>query len=506
VSQVGTGEIHNLTKGSVPELRNPGTRTIGFSPDGSLVVLWVRRQTADGSVVDAGWAVPTLGGAIRPYLPGISELEWSPDGRRVVYHTPADGDPMFVTDAGEKSGREIYKTQAGIHNHFPVWSPDAAFIYFVHGLPLEETDIWRIRPTGGAPERITFHNSRVTFPTFLDARTLLYLATADDGSGPWIHALDVENRVSRRVSTGVEEYLSLAASADGRRLVATVSGAVAGLWRVPITDRVADESAAAPVALPTPRGLSPRIHGDAVLYRAPRTGTDGLWRLVGGAGTEVWSGVDGRAIAGSAVAPDGKRLAFPVLRQGVTQLYIANADGTAAHRVAESLDVRGSPAWSPDGQWIAIAANQDGQQARLFKIPVDGGAPTRLTDEYAIDPVWSPDGTFLVYTNADVGTTFQVKAVTADGKPRDLPSLTLSRGSRRMAFLPGGSELVVLKGDISNKDFWAVDLGTGRDRQLTDLGRGFVVADFDISPDGREIVFDRARDESDIVLIDLAAR
>lgn len=37
-SQVGTGEVHNLTKGSVLELRNPGTRTVGFSPDGSLVI------------------------------------------------------------------------------------------------------------------------------------------------------------------------------------------------------------------------------------------------------------------------------------------------------------------------------------------------------------------------------------------------------------------------------------------------------------------------------------
>jgi eukaryotic-like serine/threonine-protein kinase len=39
VSQVGTGDVHNLTKGSVLELRNPATRTVGFSPDGSLVTL-----------------------------------------------------------------------------------------------------------------------------------------------------------------------------------------------------------------------------------------------------------------------------------------------------------------------------------------------------------------------------------------------------------------------------------------------------------------------------------
>jgi eukaryotic-like serine/threonine-protein kinase len=214
VSQVGTGDVHNLTKGSVLELRNPGTRTLGFSPDGSLVTLWSRvPDSSRGGLVDAGWAVPTMGGPLRPYREGISELDWSPDGRRIVYHPPAPGDPLFVTEADEKIGRQIYVARPGFHNHFPVWSHDA-FIYFVHGLPLDEMDVWRIRPTGGEPERLTFHDSRVTFPTLLGNRTLLYLATDVDGSGPWIYAMDVEHRVPHRISTGVEEYASLAASAD----------------------------------------------------------------------------------------------------------------------------------------------------------------------------------------------------------------------------------------------------------------------------------------------------
>ena len=167
-SQVGTGEFHNLTKGSVLELRNPGTRTLGFSPDGSLVTLWSRvPDSVRGSLVDAGWAVPTMGGPLRPYLKGVSEFDWSPDGRRLVYHPPAEGDPLFVTELDEKVGRQIYVARPGVHNHFPVWSHDGAFIYFVHGLPLEESDVWRIRATGGKPERVTFHNSRVTFPTLL---------------------------------------------------------------------------------------------------------------------------------------------------------------------------------------------------------------------------------------------------------------------------------------------------------------------------------------------------
>ena len=35
VTQVGSGQFHNLTCGSAPELVNPSVRTLGFSPDGS---------------------------------------------------------------------------------------------------------------------------------------------------------------------------------------------------------------------------------------------------------------------------------------------------------------------------------------------------------------------------------------------------------------------------------------------------------------------------------------
>ena len=63
-----------------------------------------------------------------------------------------------------------------------------------------------------------------------------------------------------------------------------------------------------------------------------------------------------------------------------------------------------------------------------------------------------------------------------------------------------------MKGDISHKEFWVIDLKTGRERQLTNLGRKLTIGDFDVSADGREIIFDRSREESDIVLFDLIDR
>jgi len=121
-----------------------------------------------------------------------------------------------------------------------------------------------------------------------------------------------------------------------------------------------------------------------------------------------------------------------------------NADGTGARRIAEELDVRGAPTWSPDGKWLAVAANRDGEP-QLFKIPVGSGTPVLLVKDYSLDPIWAPSGQFLVYSGADVGTNFSVKAVSADGVPRPLPNLILTRGARRLAFLGGDNALVIMK-------------------------------------------------------------
>ena len=89
-----------------------------------------------------------------------------------------------------------------------------------------------------ADVQITFHHAWVGYPAWLDDRTLIYSATADDGSGRWLYAMDVEHRIPHRVSSGIaEQYLSVAVDqVRPRHLVATVANPTAGLWTVPITN------------------------------------------------------------------------------------------------------------------------------------------------------------------------------------------------------------------------------------------------------------------------------
>jgi Tol biopolymer transport system component len=515
VTQVGSGQFHNLTRGSAPELVNPSVRTLGFSPDGSYVTFWVRKQDGSRGGDISVWAVPTLGGQPKPYLEGVAEFDWSRDGSTLAYHTPGPGDPLFVSNDGRRSeGRPIFTASAGLHSHFPVWSPDASFIYFVQGSLPDKLDIWRINSTrgsnrgssggssSGTPERITSHNARVTYPILMDRRTLMYLASDSDGSGQRLYSMDVERRIPHRLTSGLDRYTSLAASADGRRLVVTLASPKRTLWRLRIADSPAVVSTANRILLTTSTGFSPRLGANYLLYVSGTGTSASIWKLASGTGSELWSGASAQIFGGPALSPDARSIAFSVRQHGQTLLYVMQADGTNPRIVADSLELQGNPAWAPDGQSITSAAMDHGVP-HLFRVPLDGRSPAVLVQEYSVDPAWAPDGRFVVYSGPDIGTTFSVKAVTAEAAEHSLPALTLTRGARHLTFLPGGRALVFLRGEIQHKNLWLLDLETGAERQLTNLSPDFDIRDFDISPDGREVVFEREQERSDVVLLDL---
>jgi Tol biopolymer transport system component len=506
VTQVGTGQFVNLTRGGAPELVNPSVRTLGFSPDGTLVTFWERGGGGSSQSEISVWAVPLLGGQPRPYLDGVAEFDWSSDGTRLVYHTPGPGDPMFVRDSGPSSAtHRIFTAPPGLHGHFLLWSPDQEFICFVQGSPPDRMDIWRIRPTGGAPERITHHDSLVSHPVFLDARTLLYLVTDPDGSGPWIYSVDVDRRVPRRIHVGIDTLTSLAVSADGRRIVATMTSPKSTLWRVPMSGTQADMSAARRIALSTGNGTFPRLGASYLLYVSSKGASDSLWKLQNGMATELWSGPETRIIGAPAIRRDGRRIAFSVRQSGQTMLYVVSADGTDARLVTGALELQGDPAWTPDGQSITVAAVATGIP-QLFSVPLDGRSPRPFVAEHSVDPVWSPAGDVMLFSGPDVGTTFPVKAVNAEGVSYRLPALTLTRGARHLSFMPQGRSLVVLRGEIRHKNLWMIDLETGSEHQLTDFAPNFDVRDFDIASDGSELVLEQVQEHSNIVLMDLPRR
>jgi serine/threonine protein kinase len=497
LGQTGNGNLQNLTRGKSGDVRGP-LRNIGFTGDGSEI--WIAGKQGRRLQL-----LPLIGGNPRDFLgEDAAEVAWSADSRRLVYHTWKTGDALFVADGNGTNVRSLLPAgPPDEHRHFPVWSMDGRWVFFVRGRPAtRDMDLWRISAEGGATERLTQLETDVAYPTPLDIHTLLYTAHDKNGAGPLLWALDLATKVSQRLSMGFDRYAAIAADADGRGLVASVVKSQASLWSVPILSRPANERDAQPFPLPTARALAPRFAGATLFYLSSRDGADGLWSYRHGQAMEIWKGSDGALLSPPAISPDGSKVAIALRRNEKLIWHVLAADGTQLRVLSGQVDSRGAASWSPDSQWV-VSGGTDSQGEGLFKIPVNGGPPVRLHSGPALDPVWSPAGDIIVYGGANVFTNVPLVGVRPDGTTVDLPVITLRRDGERLRFLPDGNGLVYMQNTTPAQDFWLLDLKTMKSRPLTQLSNSAAMRTFDITPDGKRIVFDRAKENSDIVLIDV---
>ncbi len=267
---------------------------------------------------------------------------------------------------------------------------------------------------------------------------------------------------------------------------------------MPLGDGIADERDAEAYAVPTFRALAPRFGGSSLFYLSTSGPGDGLWKVDGALAFPVRRGTDGVLFEPPAVSRDGRRVAVQLRKDAGRHVAIMSADGTDSRTLAASINVKGTADWSPDGKSIVTGGN-DGQGEGLFVIPVDGNTPVRLVAGQAFNPVWSPKGDLIVYADL-IGGQVPLLGVRPDGAAVEMPSVRVRPGGYR--FLPNGAGLVY-QPSLMSIDFWLLDFATSRKRQLTRLSNRGAVGAFDITPDGKHIVFDRSRENSDVVLIDL---
>lgn len=87
----------------------------------------------------------------------------------------------------------------------------------------------------------------------------------------------------------------------------------------------------------------------------------------------------------------------------VSDLYVANADGTNERKLLAEAAYEYNASYSPNGQWIVFTSECQGDgQADLYRVRADGTGLERLTDSPAVDDqgALSPDGTRLAFVSS----------------------------------------------------------------------------------------------------------
>ncbi|MGW4116817.1 S9 family peptidase [Actinosynnema sp. NPDC004786] len=180
---------------------------------------------------------------------------------------------------------------------------------------------------------------------------------------------------------------------------------------------------------------------------------------------------------------------------------------------------RSNVALSPDGAFVAYAANTDGPH-NLYVAPVAGGPARKLTDhaERSVRQVaWSPDGRRLLYTADFQGDEqFQLYLVHVDGGPAR--RLTHAPGRQHVLgssihgydapspFTPDGRGVVYAANDRDPavQDVLVQDLDTGAIRRVESI-EGTLLHAVSVSPDGRWLLTSgsHGNNDSDLGLVDL---
>lgn len=212
-------------------------------------------------------------------------------------------------------------------------------------------------------------------------------------------------------------------------------------------------------------------------------------------------------------SPDGKRFAFISDRSGVTNLWVANADGSGLRQISRDaeLTIYSMPVWAADGRSVLVSRmKHDVLAFSLWRFPLDGGAAEEVIKAQPAGEDWdrrtnalqgalSPDGKTLFYSRK-TGTTWTeqqppnwsiVRRDLASGKETPVVGggmgAAVSHDGRFLAY----AVRVGLASELRLRD-----LGTGEDRRLAAIDRdaqeqGYyagLVPRFGFTPDDRALV------------------
>jgi TolB protein len=154
------------------------------------------------------------------------------------------------------------------------------------------------------------------------------------------------------------------------------------------------------------------------------------------------------------------------------------------------------PWLTPDGKTLVYSSNASGAMA-LWKVPLDGGSPIRLSDQVLTIGVLSPDGKWIASDIFDHGRwrvgvlSFETGAL---NKTFDLPFYPPT------LWQPDGKALSYVDTHNGVSNLWAQPLVGGPPKQLTHFTDG-IIFNYYWAPDGKRVALARGTITSDVVLI-----
>ena len=472
-----------------------------WSPDGRRIAFASYPVGADGiAAADGEIYVMNADGSGRKQLTekkGVyKRISWSPDGRYIAFSAFRldNGAYQTIYVMNVDGTRERYLTNQGDEYvmdpaWWPAWSPDGLRIAFEYG-----SDIYVINVDGsGQKTNLTNNEGSNSEPTWSpDGQRIAFISNRSGNDDIWVMNADGTGLINLTNSEARESEPSWQPSPEATFQTST---------SIPTPALAPNPNAPTPTStpattLPRPERTEQTAQGGKIAFTSFRDDDDflaiyamdangkGLVKLTNLEGTPehpTWS-------------PDGRRIAFSL--DG--EIYAINADGTGLVNLTNFKSTDDSePSWSPDGRRIVFVSydgNREGN-SDIYVMNADGSEPARLTTPQTNDlnPSWSPDGLRIAFTSWDVYIGLpKIYVMNADGSE---PARRLTNDNDGWEWEPSWSpdgQRIAYRSEHDYSDIYVINVDGSERTQLT-YSEGFDSAPT-WSPDGRHIAFVSDRD------------
>jgi serine/threonine protein kinase len=472
---------------------------LSFSKD-SNYVYYVRQEKDQIGIL---YEVPVVGGATRQLVRNVdSAVTLSPDGQRFAFvRVGLSTSKLIISKADGLGEQELVSGEKTEGFTSPSWSPDSTMIAYAVGTFSDGYHMTLVaNPVEGGEQKVISPRRwySIRRVTWLGDNTGLIIDASEQPYGVFqLWYVTYPGGSVERITNDLDNYRSLALTANSDALVTVKSDKSTNIWLFPLRDPSRARKLISEVG--NYFGVSWFPDG-RIAFSSMASGNPDIWVINSDSTGQKQLTSNNGANYHPSVSPDGRYIAFTCYRGGVFTIWRMDADGSNQKQLTTG-DGAFHPSWSPDGRWVFYEVLASGS-ATLWKVGADGGDAVVVTKYYSSGPAVSPDGRLIscTYFDDQVASLRYAALPSEGGSPIKLFGSPDPNRQRVTRWTPDSQALLYVDTHDGGSNIWSQALKEAVPRQVTNY-ESDQIFDFDLSPDGRQLILTRGATVSDVVLI-----
>jgi eukaryotic-like serine/threonine-protein kinase len=487
--------VQSLEDGSVRRFTTDPAEDLSpvWSPDG-LRIAWLRKGRNESAV----FVAPVAGGVhgkIADVYPIRVEavgryLDWSPDGEYLAVPDKSQPEePFHIVLIRVKDGTKSVLTMPPdkiIGDLSPAFSPDGKSLAFLRAVSSGIDDVYVGPARGGSARRVTFDNRNAQSVTWMpDSRWIVFSSERRRNTVLW--RVRASGGEPERIPGVAENAADPVFSREGRMAYAQFFQD-ANVWRIDTDGKQPPVKVISSTQYDSSPQYSP--DGSRIAFRSNRSGSNEIWVSDSNGRIPVQLTRYGGPLTGTPRwSPDGMNIAYDARPEGQADIYAVSSIGGMPRRMTSSEFEDVVPSWSVNGAWIYFASNRTGAW-QVWRVPASGGTEEQVTRDGGFAAFESPDGRYLYYAKGRSTPGLWRKALPNGTEELVFPQLKPGYWGY-WAVVENGIYFADQANSADPGGIFFYDFATRKIRQVTRVEKPLAVTDsaFSISPDRHYILY-----------------